>query len=51
MPSSCGFQDMRRTDQNVFPYQHWNVATFHKKIPNFSHKAIHGSLLCENKLQ
>ena len=32
MSGSCGFQDMTRTDQNTFPQQHWNVATFHEKF-------------------
>ena len=46
MFSSCGFQDMSPTDQNTFPQQHWNVATFHGKFPNFSHQLIHNLVLC-----
>ena len=35
MYSSSGFQDMTSTDQNAFPWQHWNLLTFHKKFQIF----------------
>ena len=47
MSSSYSFQDMTPTNQNTFPKQHWNVATFYEKNPNFSHQPIHSSVLCE----
>ena len=47
MCSYCSFLRYGPTDQITFPQQHWNVATFHEKNPNFCIKPIHSSVLCE----
>ena len=35
MSSYRGFQVITPTDQNTFPYQQWNVASFHEKDQKF----------------